>query len=377
MNFSWTEEQNLLRDSVRKWVKDSYEFEKRRRQLREHNGFDPAHWAQMAELGWLALPFAEADGGFGGSLLDTTVLMEEFGKGLVIEPYLATILLAGGAIRRAGNDAQRAALLPGLIDGSRQAALAFSESGSRFALEDVTTRAVRQGDGWLLNGSKIAVLNGDSAGLLVIAARTAGAQRDRNGISLFAVDAASAGIARRDWRGFDGFRAAELQLKDVALPADALLGPEGKAFDVLEAVVDDATVAVSAEAVGIMEALYKTTVEYTKTRKQFGVPIGSFQVLQHRMVDMFVHHEQAKSLLLMAAIRLAENDPVERRKAVSALKAYVGKSGRYVGQQAVQLHGGMGMTDEFIVGHYFKRLTAIDVLFGNEDFHLRRFADAA
>lgn len=378
MNFSWTEEQNLLRDSVRKWVKGSYEFEYRRKLLRERGGFDPANWAQMAELGWLALPFAEEDGGLGGSLLDIAVLTEEFGKGLVIEPYLATVLLAGGVLRRSGNAAQRNQWLPGIIDGSTQAALAFAESSGRYALEHVTCRASRQGGShWVLNGGKVAVLNGDVADVLVIVARTDGQQNDRTGISLFVVDAKTAGITRKAYRTIDGFRAAEIELNGVLVGSDALLGTAGDGFAALTATIDDATLAVSAEAVGIMEALYKTTVEYSKTRKQFGVAIGSFQALQHRMVDMFIHHEQAKSLLLMAAIRMGDPDPVERRKAVSALKAYVGKAGRYIGQQAVQLHGGMGMTDEFIVGHYFKRLTAIDVLFGNEDFHLRRFADAA
>ncbi len=377
MNFSYTEEQNLLRDSVRKWVKDSYEFEHRRKQLREYGGFDPAHWAHMAELGWTALPFAEEDGGFGGSLLDVTVLAEEFGRGLVVEPYLANIVLAGGVIRRAGDAQQRASLLPGLIDGSKQAALAYAETGGRYAPEQVETTATRRNDGWVLEGSKIAVINGDAADLLIVVARTAGAVGDRHGISLFAVDAKSAGISRQSYPTFDGFRACELKLNKVSVGASALLGEEGTGFNVLETVLDEATVVVSAEAVGIMESLYKTTVEYTKTRKQFGVPIGSFQVLQHRMVDMFVYAEQAKSMLLMAAVRLGENDPLEARKAVSAFKAYIGKAGRYCGQQAVQLHGGMGMTDEFIVGHYFKRLTAIDILFGNEDYHLRRFSEAA
>lgn len=377
MNFSYSEEQNLLRDSVRKWVKDNYEFEKRRRQLRAHGGFDPAHWRQMAELGWLALPFAEEDGGLGGSLLDVSIVLEEFGKGLVVEPYLATIVMAGGAIRLAGNSAQRAALVPGLADGSRQAALAFAESQARYALDDVATRATRDGDGWVLEGAKIAVLNGDAADTLVVSARTGGDRRGADGISLFVVDAAAAGVSRRGWQAFDGFRAAEIRLDRVRVGADALLGEAGCAFPVLERVVDEATVALCAEAVGAMDALYKTTVDYSKTRKQFGVAIGSFQALQHRMVDMFIHHEQAKSLLLMAAIRLGEEDPAERRKAASALKAYCGKAGRYVGQQAVQIHGGMGMTDELACGHYFKRLTAIDLVLGNEDFHLQRFAASA
>lgn len=377
MDFSYTEEQNLLRDSVRKWVQDTYVFERRRRQLKEHGGFDPANWAQMAELGWLALPFAEEDGGLGGSLLDVTLLTESFGQGLVVEPYLANVMLAGNIIRRAGSPAQRAALLPGLIDGSRQFALAHTEPGSRAALQAVQTRAARDGNGWRLTGEKAVVLNGDVADTFVVVARTGGGERDADGISLFVVDGRAEGLSRHPFRTFDGFRAAELALSDVHVADDALLGEVGCGLAVLETVVDEATVALCAEAIGIMETLYKGTVEYTRTRKQFGVPIGSFQVLQHRMVDMFIQHEQARSLLLMAAIRLAEDDPVVARRAVSALKAYCGKAGRYVGQQSVQLHGGMGMTDEFMVGHAFKRLTAIDLMFGNEDFHLRRFAETA
>lgn len=377
MDFAYTEEQNLLRDSVRKWVQDNYAFEKRRQMLRETGGFDPEHWRAMADLGWLALPFSEEDGGLGGSLTDVTVLLEEFGKGLVVEPYLATVVLAGGAIRAAGSPDQRTTLLPGIIDGSRQAALAFAESGGRFALHDVTTRAVRDGDGWRLDGAKVAVLNGDVADTLVVVARTGGERRDASGLSLFVVDAATAGVARHAYPTFDGFRAAEVTFEGVRLANDALLGVAGAAFPLVGRLVDEAIVALCAEAVGAMEALYKTTVEYTKTRKQFGVPISSFQVLQHRMVEMFMYHEQAKSLLLMAAIRLSEDDPAVASKAASALKAYCGKAGRYVGQQAVQLHGGMGMTDELATGHYFKRLTAIDVLFGNEDFHLQRVAAIA
>ncbi|MFP5383985.1 MAG: acyl-CoA dehydrogenase family protein [Gammaproteobacteria bacterium] len=377
MDFSYTEEQNLLRDSVRKWVQDTYVFERRRRQLKEYGGFDPANWAQMAELGWLALPFAEEDGGLGGSLLDVTLLTESFGHGLVVEPYLANVMLAGNIIRRAGRPAQRAALLPGLIDGSRQFAMAHTEPGSRAALNAVEARAVRDGSGWRLAGEKALVLNGDVADTFVVVARTGGGTRDAGGISLFVVDGHAEGLSRRPFRTFDGFRAAELALNDVHVADDALLGEAGGGLAVLETVIDEATVALCAEAIGIMETLYKGTVEYTRTRKQFGVPIASFQVLQHRMADMFIQHEQARSLLLMAVIRLAEDDPVVARRAVSALKAYCGKAGRYIGQQSVQLHGGMGMTDEFVVGHAFKRLTAIDVMFGNEDFHLRRFAETA
>jgi alkylation response protein AidB-like acyl-CoA dehydrogenase len=373
MNFDHSEEQNLLRDSVQRWVREHYDFERRRRQLREHQGFDPAQWRQMAELGWLAVPFAEADGGLGGSIIDIAVVMEEFGKGLVVEPYLANVVLAGGVLRRAADEAQRAAWLPGLIDGSTHWALAFAERHGRYDLSCQSLQAVADGDGWRLDGEKIAVLNGDTAARLIVSARL-----PDGGMGLFVLDADAAGVNRTAWRTIDGFRAAEVVLRGVRVGADARLGAGADARALLETVLDEACVALCAEAVGIMENLYRKTVEYTKQRKQFGVPIASFQVLQHRMVDMFIQHEQAKSLLLMACIKLRDQEGSgAARKAASALKAYCGKAGRLVGQQGVQLHGGMGMTDEFFVGHAFKRLTAVDALFGNEDFHLQRFAALA
>jgi alkylation response protein AidB-like acyl-CoA dehydrogenase len=283
------------------------------------------------------------------------------------------VVLAGGALKLAGSAEQKARYLAGVIDGSLQGALAFVEPQGRFNLADLTTSARADAGGWLLNGYKAVVMNGPAANFLVVSARTAGGQRDRDGVSLFLVDAKAPGVSRRDYPTVDGQRASEITFENVKLGADALLGAAGQGLPVLERVLDEGILAVGAEAVGAMEVLYKTTVEYCKTREQFGQPIGKFQVLQHRMVDMFMEHEQSKSLMYMAAMRLDEGYGPEAQKAVSAFKVQVGKSGRFVGQNAIQLHGGMGMTDELAVGHYFKRLTTIDTLFGNVDFHLKRF----
>ncbi len=373
MDFSFSEEQTLLKDSVEKFIQNDYGFEARQKAAKGDTGFSEALWTQFAELGWLGVPFPESDGGFGGSAVDTMIIMEQFGRGLVVEPYLATVVLAGGALKLAGSTDQKASHLASIIDGSKQAAFAFVEPQGRFNLSDLKTTATQEGDGWVLSGYKAVVLNGPSADFLVVSARTSGEQRDADGVSLFIVPAEAEGVSRRDYPTVDAFRASEITFENVKLDAGALLGAEGKAAPIIEQIIDEAIVAVGAEAVGAMEVLYKDTVEYCKTREQFGQPIGKFQVLQHRMVDMFMEHEQSKSLLFMAAMRMDEGYGDAAAKAASALKVQVGKSGRFVGQSAVQLHGGMGMTDELNIGHYFKRLTMIDTLFGNVDFHLKRF----
>jgi pimeloyl-CoA dehydrogenase small subunit len=373
MDFSLSDEQTLLQDSVARFVQNDYPFEARQRVIREDPGFSRAHWRTFAELGWLGVPFSEADGGFGGGAVESMLMLEQFGLALVVEPFLPTVVLAGGALKIAGDAKQKAAHLAGIIDGSIHGALAFAEPQGRYNLADLTTSAKQDGDGWVLDGYKAVVLNGPAADILVVSARTAGGQRDRDGVSLFLVPGDADGVSRRDYPTVDGLRAAEITFSDVHLGADALLGEAGQGLAVLEQVIDEGILAVGAEAVGAMEAAHKATVEYCKTREQFGQPIGQFQVLQHRMVDMFMEHEQAKSLMYMAAMRLDEGYGPEAQKAVSAFKVQVGKSGRFVGQNAVQLHGGMGMTDELNVGHYFKRLTTIDTLFGNVDFHLKRF----
>ncbi|MEJ2088056.1 MAG: acyl-CoA dehydrogenase family protein [Gammaproteobacteria bacterium] len=370
MDFSFSQEQTLLADSVAKFIQNDYPFETRQALVKADPGFGVDNWRTFAELGWLGVPFAEADGGFGGGAVEAMILMEQFGKGLVVEPYLASVILAGGALRIAGSRAQKAAYLAGIIDGSKQAALAFAEPQGRFNLADLCTTAVASDGGHKLSGYKCVVLNGPAADFFVVSARTSGEQRDSQGVSLFIVDAGAPGVCRRDYPTVDAFRASEVTFEDVS--AELVGNPDG-GHAVLEQVIDEGILAVGSEAVGCMEVLYKTTVEYCKTREQFGQPIGKFQVLQHRMVDMFMEHEQAKSLMYMAAMRMDEGYTDEAKKAVSAFKVQVGKSGRFVGQNAVQLHGGMGMTDELNVGHYFKRLTMIDTLFGNVDFHLKRF----
>jgi alkylation response protein AidB-like acyl-CoA dehydrogenase len=319
------------------------------------------------------VPFAEADGGFGGGPIETMLIMEQFGRGLVVEPFVPTVVLVGGMLRLAGKPAQKEKYLARIVAGELQGAFAFAEPQGRFNLSDLTTSAVKSGDGYVLNGHKAVVINGPSADLLVVSARTSGQQRTRGGISLFLVDANTPGITRRDYPTVDALRASEVRFENVVVGKNAVLGRVGRAIDVIEQAVDEATLAIGAEAVGCMEVLYKATVEYCKTREQFGQPIGKFQVLQHRMVDMFMEYEQSKSLMFMAAMRLAEGYGPAAQKAVSAFKVQVGKSGRFVGQNAVQLHGGMGMTDELAIGHYFKRLTMIDTMFGNVDHHLKRF----
>jgi len=373
MDFSFSEEQTLLQDSVVRFIQNDYDFAARQKIIKDEDGFSRAHWGLFAELGWLGVPFPEADGGFGGGAIESMIMFEQFGKGLVVEPFIPTVVLAGGALRIAGSAGQKQKFLAGVIDGSLQGALAFVEPQGRYNLADLTTTAAAAGDGYVLNGYKAVVLNGPAADFLVVSARTSGGQRDREGVSLFVLDAKTAGISRRDYPTVDGQRAAELTFDNVRVGGDALLGTAGQALPVLERVIDEGILAIGSEAVGAMEVLYKATVEYCKTREQFGQPIGKFQVLQHRMVDMFMEHEQSKSLMYMAAIRLDEGYGPEAQKAVSAFKVQVGKSGRFVGQNAIQLHGGMGMTDELSVGHYFKRLTTIETLFGNVDYHLKRF----
>ncbi|MEC8045959.1 MAG: acyl-CoA dehydrogenase family protein [Pseudomonadota bacterium] len=373
MDFSFTEEQTLLQESVSRFMQNDYGFEARQKNASTEQGFSAENWQTFAELGWLGVPFSEADGGFGGGAIETALMSEQFGRGLLIEPFLATVILAGGAIKHGGSEEQKSQYLPGIIDGSKHAALAFVEPQARFNIADITTTATADGDAYVLNGYKAVVLNGPQADFLVVSARTSGEQRDEDGVSLFVMDAATAGISRRDYPTVDAFRASEITFENVKIGADSLIGEAGKGLPILQQAIDDGVLSVGAEAVGCMEVLYKDTVEYCKQREQFGQPIGKFQVLQHRMVDMFMEHEQSKSLMFMAAMRMAEGYGAEAQKAVSAFKVQVGKSGKFVGQNAVQLHGGMGMTEELNIGHYFKRLTIIDTLFGNVDFHLQRF----
>lgn len=377
MDFSFSEEQTLLQESVQRFIEKDYAFDQRQKLIKTDDGFDRGNWSTFAELGWLGLPFSEEAGGYGGGAIETMIIMEEFGKGLVVEPYLSSVLLAGKCIEYGGNADQIENTLAEVIAGTKLGAFAFVEPQARFNLADTVTTAIQNGDGYTLNGFKGVVLGGPSADFFIIPARTAGAQRDVDGITLFLVDSNTAGLSQRDYATVDGLRASELTIDNVSVSDAAVVGTMNNGYELMERVIDMGIVAVSAEAVGAMEVLYKTTVEYCKTREQFGQPIGKFQVLQHRMVDMFVEHEQTKSLLYMAAMRLDEEYGVQARKAVSGLKVQVAKGGTFVGQNAVQLHGGMGMTDELNVGHYFKRLTTIDTLFGNGDFHLKKYGQIA
>lgn len=373
MDFSFSDEQALLQESVSRFITNDYGFDARQKNSRSELGYSVENWKTFAELGWLGVPFAESAGGFGGGAVELMLMMEEFGKGLVVEPYVSTVVACGTALNVAGSEQQQAEHIPSIVDGSKLWALAFAEPQSRFNLADLTTSAKKDSGKYLLNGYKAVVVGGPNADFFIVSVRTSGEQRDREGVSLFIIPSDAPGVSTRDYPTVDGQRASELTLDNVELDESSLLGQEDHGLSVLEQATDLATLAVGSEAVGCMEVLYKDTVEYCKNREQFGQPIGKFQVLQHRMVDMFMEHEQSKSLMFMAAMRWDEGYGPEAQKAVSAFKVQVGKSGKFVGQGAVQLHGGMGMTDELNIGHYFKRLTIIDTMFGNVDHHLRRF----
>lgn len=374
MDFELSEEQVLLKDSVDRFVLDNYGADDRLKLSQTDLGFSRENWKQMAELGWLGMAFSEDVGGFGGGAVEVMIMMESMGRGLVLEPFVSTVLLGGTLVAEAGNADQIESIIPSLIEGQTMLAFAYAEAQSRFNLNDVETSASKSGDGYVLNGAKAVVYHGGTADKLIVSARTSGNSRDADGISLFIVDCDAAGVDIRSYATVDGQRAADVRLENVTVPAEKLLGAEGNASPLIEKVVDRAIGALCAEAVGAMAAANDITNEYLKNRKQFGVPIGKFQVLQHRMVDMYMEAEQSKSMSDMVAMKLDLDYEDETRKAVSAAKAQIGKSAKFVGQQSVQLHGGMGMTDEYSIGHYFKRLTTIEMLFGNTDYHLNRFS---
>jgi pimeloyl-CoA dehydrogenase small subunit len=375
VDFSFTEEQTLLRNMVQSFVQDNYDFDSRMKIVRSEEGMSREIWGQFAELGLLAAPFSEEMGGLDGGPIETMVIMEELGRGLVVEPYLPTIVLCGGILSRHASDAQKEAHLPGIIGGEDVWALAYAEPQSRFNPADVLTSAKADGDGYVLNGTKAVVAAAPWASKLIVSARISGDQRDSDGLGLFIVEKSASGVSTQDYPTVDGNRASEVTLENVTVGADALIGGAGNGLALLDEALDYGIGAVCAEAIGHMKCLNDATVEYCKTRKQFGVPIGSFQVLQHRMVDMFMDYEQSVSMTYMVNMKLTESE-AERKKAAAGAKVQIGKSGRFVGQEAVQLHGGMGMTEELNVGHYFKRLTVIDTQFGNVDHHLKRFAAA-
>ena len=371
MDFSFTEEQSMLRDTVASYLADHYDFDKRRAAVSKEPGWRPEVWKAFAEeLGILGAPFSEDLGGLGGGPIDNMIVMEEFGKALVVEPYLGTVVIGGGFLKHSGH-AGAADLIGGIIEGKNLFAFAQAEPQSRYNLASVATTAKKDGAGWILNGHKAVVMGAPFATHLFVTARTSGAERDAGGISVFLVDKAARGVTTRDYPTVDGNRASEVYLENVSVGADALIGTADNGLPLVEKVVDEAIAAICAEACGVLSKLHTGTVEYTKQRKQFGAPISSFQVLQHRMVDMFINVEQAISMTYMANIKVT--DDAERAKAASAAKVQIGKACRFVGQNAIQLHGGMGMTDEMAIGHYFKRATMIESAFGSVDHHLARY----
>jgi alkylation response protein AidB-like acyl-CoA dehydrogenase len=371
MNFDYTDEQNAIRDSLSKWATQQYDFEKRRAALASEDGWK-SNWATFAELGLLAAPLPEDFGGLGGGALDVSVVMEEFGKALVVEPYVPTVVIGAGALNYAGNAAQKDEHLTAIAGGERIIAFAQAEPKSRWALNDVSTSAKKDGAGYTISGQKAVVIGAPQADYLLVSARTAGGQRDAKGISLFLVPKNAKGVSTRDYPTMDDTRAAEVYFENVSVGADALIGAADGALPVIERIVDEANAAYCSEAVGCMRMMTSSTQEYAKTRRQFGKAIAEFQVIQHRLVDMFMASEESYSMALRATIKLSESD-AERAKAVSAAKVSIGKHARFVGQAAVQTHGGMGVTDEMRVGHYFKRTTMLDATFGNVDYHLKRY----
>ncbi len=375
MDLSYSDEQKQIKEGVERFVREQYAFETRRKIAASEKGWLPENWAKFAELGWLGMSFSEADGGFGGGAIETMIAMEAFGSGLVLEPYLPTVVMGGGLLAAGGSAAQKEALLAPMIAGEKQFAVAYVEKQARFNLADVAVAAKKDGAGYAISGHKGVVYNAASADTIFVTARTAGGQRDEKGITVFAVDAKAQGITRRDYPTQDALRASELTFDNVKVGADSVVGKVDGGYALFEGVIDRSIVALCAEAVGCMDAINKATLEYIKTRKQFGVPIGKFQVLQHRMVDCFTNAQEARSMTLMAALKIDDADATVRKKAASGAKVQIGKSGKFCGQSAVQMHGGMGVTDELSVSHYFKRLTMIETLFGNQQHHLSRYAN--
>jgi len=374
VDFRYSEEQLALQDTLQRFISRDYDFERRRALASSPLGFSAEAWARYAELGLLALPLPEEFGGLGGGGVDVMAVMEPVGQGLLLEPYLSTIVLCGGLIRDAASEPLKQSILPRVAAGELQLALAAYEASGRYDLAHVACTAVEAGGGWTLSGRKAVVLDAPSADYFLVSARSAGRVRDAEGISLFLVPRDAPGVTALAYPTQSGGRAADLQLTDVS--PEALVGEPGRAFGILERAVDSAIAALCAEALGIVTALNQATLNYLKTRKQFGAPIGSFQSLQHRMAEMVIAAEQIRSMAIIAAVHVDADDVAKRRRAISGAKAYVGQATRFVGQQAVQLHGAMGVVDDLIVSHYFKRLTMIDMSLGDADFHLVRFGDA-
>ena len=376
MDFSFSEEQNQLRDAVRRYVSQEYTFDARRKIIKG-SGTSEAIWNGLAELGLMGVPVPEAHGGYAtkeaGTGVDMLVVMEELGRGLVVEPYFASAVLGSAFIRFGGSDAQQAALFPAVADGSLKLACALTEKQSRHELHNIALTGTATTNGFGLNGSKTVVLHGSQADKLIVSARTAGQMRDKHGITVFIVDRSAPGVSLRDYRTIDGMRAADVSFTNVNVARDAVLGKAGEGYTLIERAAEVGIAALCAEAIGCMSMINEQTIEYLKTRKQFGVPIGKFQVLQHRAAEMFMELEQARSLTYLAAVKVDSPDAAERRRAIHAAKVRTGRAVKFVGQAAIQMHGGMGMTDELAVSHYFKRATMIDLTLGDVDHHLAAF----
>ncbi len=374
MNFDFTEEQTLLNNMVTSFVRDNYDWETRCSIVKTEEGWKQENWSQFAELGLLGVPFSEDHGGLGGSPTDLMIVMEQFGKGLVVEPYLPSVILAGGLITNLGSKEQTDQIVPKIISGDQRYVFAYAEHQSRFDLFDVKTSAAKDGDSYVINGLKSVVFGAGAATHIIIAARTSGDQRSKKGITLFIAEIGSEGITLQNYPTIDEYRASEVIIENLKVSKDSILGKVDEAYDIIEEEVDKSTIAACSEALGILEVLKDATTDYCKNRKQFGQPISKNQVIQFRLVDMMMEYEQAKSILYMAITSDLSN-PDERRKTVSALKSRMGKAIKFVGENAIQLHGGMGMTEEYMISHYFKRATMIGVLFGNVDYHMKRFIE--
>jgi pimeloyl-CoA dehydrogenase small subunit len=374
MDFDLNDEQRQLKDNLDRLMAAEYGFDKRKVYAASPHGWSDVLWAKYAELGILALPFAEEDGGIGGGTIETMIVMESLGHAMALEPYLSTVVLAGGFLRHAGSTEQKARLIPGIVSGDTKLAFAQQEKQSRYELADVATTARKDGDGWVIDGEKGVVIGGDAADHFIVTARTAGSRRDHAGIGVFLIDAGADGLSRRGYVTQDGQRAAQLTFAGVNVASADVVGDPTGGLPLVERVVDEAIAALCAEAIGVMTMMHATTLDYLKTRKQFGVTIGSFQAVQHRAADMFVALEQARSMAIFATMMAAEADAKQRARAIAAAKVQIGRSGRQIGQEAIQLHGGIAMTMEYNVGHAFKRMTMIDRMFGDADHHLTRLA---
>ena len=372
MDLSISEEQSAIRDVISRFIENEYDFEKRMSIAEGDSAFDSDVYNFFVEQGFTAIPFSEEDGGLNGGPVETMLIMKEIGRGLVLEPYLENVILAGGVLKRLATDEQKSKWLTNIINGELQSTLAFTEPQSRFNLNDVATVAKVNGDKVIINGKKSFVLNGKEADIIIVPARTSGSQTEEEGISLFIVESNISGISKNNYKTVDGHSASEITFKNVEVSKDNLLGEIGNGYQAIESTIDDAILAVCAEATGIMKSLHDKTVEYSKNRVQFGVPIGGFQALQHRMVDTLMACEETESILLWA-LTTSQDDSSSLKKAISGLKYQIGTAGKHVGQEAVQLHGGMGISWELDIAHFFKRLSSIEILFGNADFHMKRF----